>query len=64
MEEVLLKGGSDGGLSRGGEASQPDGQTALARELVALTARKRRVPCDVAARKSVRRTLDSSGVCD
>jgi hypothetical protein len=48
VEEVLLERGGDGGLARGGEAGQPDGEAALAGELVALTAREGRVPCDVA----------------
>lgn len=48
MQEVLLEGCGDGGLARGREAGEPDGQALLAAELVALFARERRVPGDVA----------------
>lgn len=48
VQQVLLEGRGHGGLARGRETGQPDGKTALATGLVALTARKRRVPGDVA----------------
>lgn len=48
VQQVLFKGGGDGGLARGGEAGEPDGHALLAAELIALLARERRVPCDVA----------------
>lgn len=48
MEEVLLERGRDGGLARGRQAGQPDGEAALAAELIALAARQGRVPGDVA----------------
>lgn len=48
MQEVLLESGCDGGFPRGREAGEPDGEAALAAELVALMARERGVPGDVA----------------
>ena len=48
MKKVLLKSGGDGGLARGGETGQPDGETALTAGLIALLARQRRVPGNVA----------------
>lgn len=48
VEEVLLEGGRNGGLARGGETRQPDGEAALLAEVIALTARERRVPGNVA----------------
>lgn len=39
VEEVLLKSSGDGGLARGRETRQPDGETALTAGLVALLAR-------------------------
>lgn len=48
VQQVLLEGGRDGGLARGGKAGEPDGHALLAAELIALLARERRVPCDVA----------------
>lgn len=47
MQEVLLESCRDGGLARGREAGEPDGETTLAAELVALLARQGRVPGDV-----------------
>lgn len=49
VEEMLLEGGSDGGLARGGEAGEPDGQALLLAGFVALLAREGGVPGDVAA---------------
>lgn len=49
MEEMLLERSSNGGLARGRETSEPDGETALLAESVALSAGQRRVPGDVAA---------------
>lgn len=48
MQEVLLEGGGDGGFARGGQAGEPDGEAALAAELVALVAGEGGVPGDVA----------------
>jgi hypothetical protein len=53
VEEVLLERGGDGGLARGGQAGQPDGEAALLAELIALAAGERRVPGDVAVQPSV-----------
>lgn len=50
---MLLEGSGDGGLARGGQAGQPDGQAALLAELIALAAGERRVPGDVAVQPSV-----------
>lgn len=47
VEEVLLQGGGDGGLARGGEARQPDCEAALAAQLVALAAGEGGMPGDV-----------------
>lgn len=49
VEQVLLKCRRDGRLAGRGEAGEPDGEAALLAERVALAARQRRVPCDVAA---------------
>ena len=46
---MLLEGGGDGGLARGGQAGEPDGETLLLAGLVALLAREGGVPGDVAA---------------
>ena len=51
MQEVLLEGGGDGGLARGGEAGEPEGEAALAAELVALAAGEGRVPGDIAVKR-------------
>lgn len=48
VDEVLFEGCGDGGLARGREARQPDGEATLAARLVALAAREGRVPGDVA----------------
>ena len=48
VEEVLLKGNGNGGLSRGGETSEPDGGTLLLAEVGTLLTGETRVPCDVA----------------
>lgn len=48
VQEVLLESGGDGGLSRGGEAGEPDCEAALGAELVALAAGEGGVPGDVA----------------
>lgn len=48
MEQVLLQGGCDGRLARGRETGKPDGEAALAAQLVPLVARERWVPGDVA----------------
>lgn len=50
LQQVLLEGGSDGGLARGREAGEPEGQAALTAELIALLAQQRGVPGDVAGR--------------
>lgn len=52
VEKVLLESCGDGGLARGRETGEPDCQAALLAVLVALTARQRWVPCDVAAVQS------------
>jgi len=44
---MLLERCCYGGLARGRKASEPDSVAALLAELVALTARKTRMPCDV-----------------
>lgn len=49
MQQVLLEGGGNGRLSRRREARQPEGEAALAAQLVALAARQAGVPRDVAA---------------
>ena len=49
MEQVLLEGGRDSRLARGGQAREPDGKAALGAQLVALVPRERRVPGDIAA---------------
>lgn len=48
VQEVLLQGGGDGGLARGGEARQPDCEAALGAQLVALAAGEGGMPGDVA----------------
>lgn len=48
VQQVLFQGRGDGGLARGREAREPDGEAALSAELVALVAREGRVPGDVA----------------
>lgn len=48
LEEMLLEGDGDCGLSRGGEAGEPDGAALLLAELTALLAGEACVPCDVA----------------
>lgn len=48
MQQVLLQGRGDGRLARSREAREPDGEAALAAELVALMAREGGVPGDVA----------------
>ena len=53
VEEMLLEGCCDGGLARGGEAGEPDGEAALLAQVVALAAREGRVPGDVAAGRHV-----------
>jgi len=50
LQEVLLESDGDGGLSGGGETSEPEGETLLLAELIALGAREGCVPCDVAVR--------------
>lgn len=49
VEEVLLEGGGHSGLARGRQAGEPDGEAALAAQLVPLMPGERRVPGDVAA---------------
>jgi len=49
VEEVLLKGNGNGGLSRGGETSEPDGGTLLLAKIGALLTGETGVPGDVAA---------------
>lgn len=44
---MLLESSGNGGLSGGREAGEPDCETALATELVALAAGEGRVPGDV-----------------
>ena len=48
VEEVLLKGNGNGGLSRGGETSEPDGGTLLLAKICALLTGETGVPGDVA----------------
>lgn len=48
VEEVLLKGNGNGGLSRGGETGEPDGGTLLLAKIGALLAGETGVPGDVA----------------
>jgi hypothetical protein len=48
VQQVLLQGRSDGGLARGREPREPDGEATLAAELVALVAREGGMPGDVA----------------
>lgn len=45
---MLLEGRGDGGLARGGETREPEGQAALLAELIALSSREGGVPGDVA----------------
>jgi hypothetical protein len=49
VEEVLLKGNGNGGLSRGGETGEPDGGTLLLAKIGALLTGETGVPGDVAA---------------
>ena len=48
MQQVLLKRSRDGRLSRRRKTCEPDGEAGLLAECVALSARKGRVPGDVA----------------
>jgi hypothetical protein len=48
VKEVLLERGRNGGLSRRGETGEPDGEALLLAEAIALGARQRWVPGDVA----------------
>ena len=48
VEEVLLKGNGNGGLSRGRETGEPDGGALLLAKVGALSASETRVPGDVA----------------
>jgi hypothetical protein len=48
VEEVLFEGSSNSRLARGREASEPDGKALLATQLVALMARERRMPGNIA----------------
>jgi hypothetical protein len=48
VEEVLLKGNGNGGLSRGGETGEPDGGTLLLAKIGALLTGETGVPGDVA----------------
>ena len=48
VQQVLLQRRSHCRLARGGQAREPDGEPALAAQRVALVARERRVPGDVA----------------
>lgn len=45
---MLLEGGCDSRLSRGGEAGEPDGEALLLAVCVALGAGERRMPGDIA----------------
>lgn len=49
VQEVLLEGCCDGGFARCRETGEPDCEALLLAECVALSARERGVPCDVAA---------------
>lgn len=48
LEEVLLEGGGDGRLARGGQTGEPDGAALLLAEFAALLAGEAGVPGDVA----------------
>lgn len=48
VEQVLLEGSRNGGLARGRETGEPDGEALLLAELVALLAREAGMPGDVA----------------
>lgn len=48
MQKVLLERSRDGGLARSRQAGEPDGEALLLAEAIALSARQRRVPGDVA----------------
>jgi hypothetical protein len=48
VEEVLLKGNGNGGLSRGRETGEPDGSTLLLAKIGALLTGEAGVPGDVA----------------
>jgi hypothetical protein len=54
VQQVLLERRRDGRLARRREPCEPDGQPALLAQGVALVARERRMPGDVAAAPSVR----------
>jgi len=49
LQEVLLEGDGDSRLSGGRETGEPEGETLLLAELIALGAGEGCVPCDVAA---------------
>jgi hypothetical protein len=55
VQEVLLQGGGNGGLARGGEAGEPEGEALLLAELVALPVGEGGVPGDVAGGRRRRR---------
>ena len=48
VKQVLLKSRGDGRLARSRQSGKPNGEAALATELIALVPRERRVPCDIA----------------
>jgi len=53
VKQVLLKCGCDGGFTRRRQAGKPDGKALLLAVLVALVARERWMPCNVAVRRPV-----------
>jgi len=53
VKQVLLKCGCNGRFTRRRQAGKPDGKALLLAVLVALVARERRMPCDVAVRRPV-----------
>jgi len=48
LQKVLFEGNGDGGFARGRQAGEPEGETLLLAELIALGAGQGCVPCDVA----------------
>lgn len=53
VQQMLLKRRRNCRLARCGKTGEPDGEALLLAELVALVARERRVPCNVAVQELV-----------